>query len=60
MVLNDKLPGGDTIAMTAVCTIVLSIIFHGLSAKPLVAALASKFKRSDAVPASGKRGCNDV
>jgi len=48
IVLNEKLPGGDTIAMTVVCTILLSVILHGLSANPLVAALAAKEKGSDA------------
>ena len=47
IVLNAKLPGGDTIAMTVVCTILLSIILHGLSANPLVAELAARLKRSE-------------
>jgi len=47
IVLNEHLPGGGTIAMTAVCTIVLSVIAHGISANPLVAALAARIKRSD-------------
>jgi NhaP-type Na+/H+ or K+/H+ antiporter len=42
IVLNEHLPGGDTITSTVVCTIVLSIIAHGLSANPLVAALGRK------------------
>jgi len=53
MVLNDKLPGGDTIVMTAVCTFVLSVVLHGLSAKPLIAAPVAKIKRSDRAPAAG-------
>ena len=56
MVLNDKLPGGDTIVMTVVCTIVLSIILHGLSAKPLIAALAAKINRSDGAPTADNQG----
>ena len=47
IVLNEHLPGGGTIAMTAVCTILLSVIAHGISANPLVAALAARIKRSD-------------
>jgi sodium/hydrogen antiporter len=39
LVLEANLPGGGTLAMTVVCTIVLSILLHGLSANPLVAAL---------------------
>ena len=48
IVLNEHLPGGHTIAMTAVCTILLSVILHGLSANPLVAALGARMKRSEA------------
>ena len=36
IVINEHLPGSGTIAMTVVCTIILSIIGHGLSANPLV------------------------
>lgn len=46
IVINNNLPGGGTIALTVVCTIVLSIIFHGISANPLVAALGARIKRS--------------
>jgi NhaP-type Na+/H+ or K+/H+ antiporter len=42
IVLNEHLPGGDTIAMTVVCTIVLSVVGHELSANPLVFALAAR------------------
>jgi sodium/hydrogen antiporter len=44
IVLNHNLPGGNTIALTAVCTILLSVIGHGLSANPLVAALSKRLK----------------
>ena len=47
IVLNEHLPGGGTIAMTAVCTILLSVVAHGVSANPLVAALTARIKRSD-------------
>ena len=46
IVLNHDLPGGGTIVITAVCTILLSIIAHGLSANPLVATLAKRLKRT--------------
>ena len=46
IVLNEQLPGGGVIIMTVVCTIVLSIIAHGLSATPLVAALTARIKLS--------------
>lgn len=50
IVLDEKLPGGDIISITAVCTILLSIILHGLTANPLIAALRIKLKRSGATP----------
>ena len=46
IVLNEHLPNGGTITMTAVCTILLSVIAHGLSANSLVAALAARLKGS--------------
>ena len=46
IVLNENLPGGDTISMTVVCTILLSVIAHGFSANPLVAFLAARLKGS--------------
>ena len=46
IVLDKHLPGGGTISMTVVCTIVLSVILHGLSANPLVAALGARIRRS--------------
>ena len=46
IVIENNLPGGGTIALTVVCTIVLSIILHGLSANPLVAALATRIRSS--------------
>lgn len=45
IVLDSHLPGGGTISMTVVCTIMMSIVAHGLSANPLVAALAAKDRR---------------
>lgn len=45
IVLGQQLPGRETLASTVVATIVLSIITHGLSANPLVAALARRARR---------------
>ncbi len=47
IVMNAHLPGGGTITMTVVCTIILSVVAHGISANPLVAALTSRLKRSE-------------
>ncbi len=46
IVLGENLPGAHTLASTVVCTIVFSIIGHGLSANPLVAALGARLKSS--------------
>lgn len=46
IVLNENLPGDEIISMTVVCTVVLSIIGHGISANPLVAALGANLSRS--------------
>ena len=55
IVLNAHLPGGGTLAMTVVCTVILSIVGHGLSANPLIAALAARIKRSEGrSPAAGE------
>ena len=47
IVLNAELPGSATIAMTAVCTIILSIIAHGLSANPFISKLAARIQHSE-------------
>jgi NhaP-type Na+/H+ or K+/H+ antiporter len=36
MVMSADLPDGETLVVTIACTILLSILFHGLSANPLV------------------------
>ncbi|MBU1276950.1 MAG: cation:proton antiporter [Proteobacteria bacterium] len=43
IVWEKNLPGGMTMAMTVVCTVILSVIAHGLSANPL-AKLFGRFK----------------
>ena len=35
MVLQENLPGGETLAAVVVCTVALSIVAHGISAVPL-------------------------
>jgi len=46
IVMNAHLPGGTTLSMIVVCTILLSIVAHGLSANPLVAALTKRIRVS--------------
>lgn len=48
IVLQKHLPGGGTITMTVVLTVLFSIIGHGLSANPFVAALAARIRQSAA------------
>jgi NhaP-type Na+/H+ or K+/H+ antiporter len=40
IVLDEHLPGSGTLSMTVVCTVLLSVVAHGLTAIPLSAALA--------------------
>jgi NhaP-type Na+/H+ or K+/H+ antiporter len=47
IVFNKHLPGSGTIALTVVFTIILSIVAHGLSANPLVAALSARIRSSE-------------
>ena len=47
IVMNQQLPGGNTVVIMAVCTIILSVLAHGLSANPLVAALAAKVRTAE-------------
>ena len=46
IVLEKELPHAHTISMTVVCTIILSILGHGLSANPLVNKLSARLKSS--------------
>lgn len=39
IVLGQNLPGGDTLTITVIATVTLSVVAHGVSANPLVAAL---------------------
>ena len=42
IVLEHHLPGGQELALTAACTVILSILAHGFSANPLAALLGAK------------------
>lgn len=46
IVLEEHLPGSTTISITVATTIVLSVIFHGITANPLVALLAKRMARA--------------
>jgi sodium/hydrogen antiporter len=47
IVFNERLPGGDTVIAVAGCTVLLSVLAHGVSANPLVKAMTR--------PAAGER-----
>ena len=40
LVLDEKLPGNDTIMLTAGWTVLLSVVAHGVTANPLVKRIA--------------------
>lgn len=42
IVANERLPGGTTLSMTAVCTILLSVVAHGVTGNPLAAAIGAR------------------
>jgi sodium/hydrogen antiporter len=48
LILSAGLPGGDTLAATIVCTVLLSVACHGASAAPLIRALAPAWARDAA------------
>lgn len=50
IVIGENLQGGDTVSITVVCTILLSIILHGLTANPLVATLAARLRARSVGP----------
>ena len=41
LVLDEKLPGNDTITLAAGWTVLLSVIAHGVTANPLVRRMAA-------------------
>ncbi|WP_354623603.1 cation:proton antiporter [Psychromonas sp. MME2] len=44
IVLQEQLPGGKTLAMTVACTVILSIVAHGLTANKFIALLVARIK----------------
>ena len=49
IVLNAGVPGGDSLAMTVVCTVILSILAHGLSAVPLARIYGARLAKDAAI-----------
>ena len=48
IVLDAGVPGGEDLAMTVVCTVILSILAHGLSAVPLARLYGARISQSAA------------
>ena len=46
IVMQEKLPGGSIITSTVACTILFSVIAHGISANSLVAMLAKRLNKN--------------
>ncbi len=42
IVFNQSLPGGYTISMTMICTVLFSVVLHGVTANPWVKAMDAK------------------
>jgi len=49
IVLNAGVSGGDSLAMTVVCTVILSILAHGLSAVPLARIYGARVVKDAAI-----------
>ena len=47
IVLNENLPGGEIMALTVVCTVLLSIFAHGLTANPLAKIFARQAQQKN-------------
>ncbi len=52
IVLNHQVPGAKFVAVVASCTVLLSAIFHGITANPLASVLASKMQKKLRVKAN--------
>ena len=46
LVLDEKLPGNDTIMLAAGWTVLLSVVAHGVTANPLVKAIGVRRKEA--------------
>jgi NhaP-type Na+/H+ or K+/H+ antiporter len=51
IVVNAKVPNSGIIAATSVCTIILSILVHGMTANPWAREYGKRFRGRQAVPA---------
>ena len=54
IVLDTGVPGGDSLALTVVCTVILSILAHGLSAVPLARIYGARVGKGAAIDPTPK------
>jgi NhaP-type Na+/H+ or K+/H+ antiporter len=54
IVLNAGVPGGEDLAMTVVCTVILSILAHGLSAVPLARIYGARLAKDPTIDPNGQ------
>ena len=47
MVIESELPGSDILVLTVATTIILSILFHGITANPWATAYGARRRKSD-------------
>jgi NhaP-type Na+/H+ or K+/H+ antiporter len=45
--MNHEVPGAEQLALVVLCTVLISIVVHGVSANPLSRALAARIRDSD-------------
>ena len=45
IVLDANVPGEKTLALVVACTVILSVIAHGVTANPIAAALSARLKK---------------
>ncbi len=46
IILDEKLPGNDTLMEVVICTVLLSVLAHGISANPIVTTLRTRLAAS--------------
>jgi NhaP-type Na+/H+ or K+/H+ antiporter len=55
IVFNEQLPGNDTLEAVVICTVLLSVVAHGVSANPLLSAFGSRLGDPKERPAAPGR-----
>jgi NhaP-type Na+/H+ or K+/H+ antiporter len=56
IVFNERLPGNETLEATVVCTVLLSVAAHGITANPLLHALGTRLGSVGSIDARNAAG----